>query len=253
MIDTPPSTTTADTPGPHAFLRGITETRPGDGHADLSWLRAAAQRVQDDPGTFLSWLEDTLRNEEAVREAAKRSYWHPNGFAKMVLHLSPDFRIRLHMWPKSETPSRGESNPHSHRWEFASTVIAGEGMHMVEYRETSEGGKRHQRYRYGTDPADPAALKADGEAWLKKTGSPHVWCGDVYSCDTEVVHTVRPLDANLTATVVIQGPHRTPTTVVYCEPGQTDDQPNGELSETDFRTLVGSVIEAFRAGVTPCR
>ncbi|WP_410655006.1 hypothetical protein [Amycolatopsis sp. lyj-112] len=243
MTDNPPSP--ADSPDAHAFLSGVTESRPGDGLADLSWLRAMAHRVQDDRETFLSWLEEILRDEESVRAAAKRSYWHPNGFAKMVLHSSADFRIRLHVWPSSEKPSRGESNPHSHRWEFASTIIAGEGMHMVEYNETGEGGKPHDRYRYGADPADPAALLADGEARLKVVKSPHVRRGEVYSCDTGIVHTVRPIDAGLTATVVIQGTHRTPTTVVYCEPGQTDDQPNGDLTEHDFRMLVGAVVRAF--------
>ncbi|OXM49460.1 hypothetical protein [Amycolatopsis alba] len=238
-------TLASSAPAGHAFLRGITDSRPADGVVDLPWLRGAAQRVQDDPGTFLSWLEEILRNEESVRDAAKRSYWHPNGFAKMVLHASADFRIRLHVWPEAAEPSRGESNPHSHRWEFASTVIAGEGMHMVEYGETAAGGDLHTRYWYGVDPADPAALRRDGQARLKKLRAPHVRYGQVYSCDTEVVHTVRPIDASLTATLVLQGPHRSAKTVVYCLPDQTDDQPNGELTEEDFRVLVGSVVAAF--------
>ncbi|MBB5857260.1 hypothetical protein ACFQ05_30630 [Amycolatopsis umgeniensis] len=228
MIDTPPSTLIASPAG----------------EADLPWLRAVAHRIQDTPGTFLSWLEEILEDDEAVRAAAKRSYWHPNGFAKMVLHASADFRIRLHVWPESAEPSRGESNPHSHRWEFASTIIAGEGLSMAEFREITEGGKVHNRYRYGADPANPAALLADGEARLEVVKTPNARRGDVYSCDTEIVHTVRPIEAGLTATVVIQGPHRTSTTVVYCEPGETDDQPNGELTETDFRTLVGAVAKA---------
>ncbi|WP_420805373.1 hypothetical protein [Amycolatopsis decaplanina] len=249
MIDTPPSPLTVTPAGTHAFLRDVTRTRPGHGNADLPWLRTVAHRVQETPGTFLSWLEDILGDEEAVRSAAKRSYWHPNGFAKMVLHASADLRIRLHVWPESSEPSRGESNPHSHRWEFASTIVAGEGLHMVEFRETTEGGKPYDRYRYGADPANPAALLADGQARLAVEKTPHVRLGEVYSCDTGIVHTVRPIEAGLTATVVIQGPHRTSTTVVYCEPGQTDDQPNGELTETDFRVLVGAVANA----VASCR
>jgi len=179
-----------------------------------------------------------------MRDAVKRSYWHPNGFAKLVLHTSADFRIRLHVWPEADEPSRGESNPHSHRWEFASTIIAGEGMHMVEYGETSEGGELHSRFWYGADPADPAALRRDGQAYLKKLRTPHVRRGQVYSCDTEIVHTVRPIDASLTATVVVQGPHRSAKTVVYCLPDQTDDQPNGELTESEFRLLIDSVVAA---------
>lgn len=249
MIDTPPPTLTAAPAGAHAFLRDLTGSRPRHGDADLPWLRTVAHRVQDSPGAFLSWLEETLGDDEAVHAAAKRSYWHPNGFAKMVLHASADFRIRLHVWPDSAEPSRGESNPHSHRWEFASAIVAGEGLHMVEFRETTGGGKPYDRYRYGADPANPAALLADGAARLAVEKTPHVRLGDVYSCDTAVVHTVRPIAAGLTATVVVQGPHRTGTTVVYCEPGESDDQPNGELTETDFRALVGAVAKA----VASCR
>ncbi len=194
----------------------------------------------------MSWLDILSRDEDAVRSIARRSYWHPNGFAKLVLHASaePEFRIRLHVWPASDKPSRGESNPHSHRWDFASTVLVGEGMHMVEYEESVERGRPHRRYRYGTDPANPAALVADGAARLKITRPQHVWHGDVYTCDTSIVHTVQPIGAGLTATVVVQGPRRTPTTVVYCLPGETDDQPNHPLSEEDFRWLVKSVVTA---------
>ncbi|ONF61893.1 hypothetical protein [Amycolatopsis keratiniphila] len=250
MTDNSPSSSPADSAGAHAFVRAVTRSRPADGVVGPPWLRRAAHRVQDDPGTFLAWLEAILGDEEAVREAAKRSYWHPNGFAKMVLHSSADFRIRLHVWPASTEPSRGESNPHSHRWEFASTVVAGEGMHMVEYGETDEGGELHTRYWYGADPADPAALRRDGQARLRKLRAPHVRRGQVYSCDTEVVHTVRPIEAGLTATLVFQGPHRSAKTVVYCLPGQTDDQPNGEMSEEEFSLLVESVVAAFTERVS---
>jgi hypothetical protein len=113
---------------------------------------------------------------------------------------------------------------------------------MVEYKENAQRGKLHTRYRYGGDPSNPAALRPDGDARLLRTNSPHVRPGQVYSCDTEVVHTVVPIAAGLTATLVVQGPHRSRSTVVYCEPGQSEDQPNGKLSESDFRRLVRSVL-----------
>lgn len=213
---------------------------------DLPGLYAAAAEIRDNRHSFVSWLDSLSQDEDAVRAAARRSYWHPNGFAKLVLQTSaePEFRIRLHIWPESDEPSEGESNPHSHRWDFASTVLVGEGMHMVEYQETAEGGKPFRRFRYGTDPADPAALVSDGEVRLKRVRPPHVWHGEVYSCDTSIVHTVRPVGAGLTATVVVQGPRRTPTTVVYCAPGESDDQPNRPLSESDFQLLVKRVLAA---------
>jgi hypothetical protein len=238
----------------HAFPRQLAEALRGcESQPGLTELVAAAEHVRAARGAFAAWLRDLAADDAAVAEIAKRSYWHPNGFAKIVLHAGaePEFRVRLHVWPRSETPSRGESNPHSHRWEFASHVLVGTGMHMVEFAETAEGGKPFRRYRYGTDPANPSALAADGEVRLKRRAVPHVQGGDVYTCDTEIVHTVRPIDAGLTATVVIQGPRRTPTTVVYCEPGESDDQPNFDLTEADFRELVTAVRASLAGEVAP--
>jgi hypothetical protein len=227
--------------------------RPGP--ADVDQLRAAARHAAHNLGTVASWLDDLGQNDSAVRDLARRSYWHPNGFAKLVLHVSrePEFRIRLHVWPVVPAgPLVGESNPHSHRWEFASTVIAGNGLHMAEYRETEQGDKSYDRYRYGADPADPAALLPDGAAPLTRTASPYVRYGQIYSCDTSVVHTVAPNTVGLTATLVVQGPHRSSSTVVYCTPGRDADQPNRELTESDFTSLVTSVATAVREGHARC-
>ncbi|WP_328646818.1 hypothetical protein OHS58_00840 [Amycolatopsis sp. NBC_00348] len=242
------STTSLTALDDHRFPRGLAETLGRDGAA-LSNLEKAAWEIRVEPRPFVSWLAGLLTNDAKVAEIAGRSYWHPNGFAKLVLHTSaePEFRIRLHVWPESDVVSPGESNPHSHRWEFASHILVGTGMHMVEFTEVADGGKPFRRYRYGADPAHPAALVTDGEVRLKRQRSPHVVRGEVYSCDMDVVHTVRPIDAGLTATVVIQGPRRTPATVVYCEPGESDDQPNGVLSEADFRRLMTAVLAAFKS------
>lgn len=244
--------TTSTVGAGHAFPRQLAEALRGNGsRPGLAQLETAAEYIRAHRGAFAAWLRDLTADAPAVAEIAKRSYWHPNGFAKIVLHtgVEPEFRVRLHVWPPSETPSRGESNPHSHRWEFASHALAGTGMHMVEFAETAVGGKPFRRYRYGADPANPAALVADGEAWLKRRAVPHVQRGDVYTCDTAVVHTVRPIDGALTATVVVQGPRRTPATVVYCEPGESDDQPNFDLTEADFDELVTAVLASLDSEV----
>lgn len=242
------STLTA-APGGLLLFDGI-GTLSRSGAADLSLLREVALATAEDPGAFLSWLGRLREDSAAALETARRSYWHPNGFAKIVLHSSsePEFRIRLHVWPAVSGGVRlGESNPHSHRWEFASTAIVGEGLHMVEYRETNEGGQPYRRYRYGMDPRNTAALRVDGTTRLIRTSSPHALVGQVYSCDTSVVHTVRPIGRALTATVVFQGPRRSSSTVVYREPTLGDDQPNGVLTESNLHELAASVIEAHNA------
>jgi hypothetical protein len=216
-------------------------------------LRRAARFLADQPAMVVSWLAELGENADTVRELAERSYWHPNGFAKLVLHVnrSPQFRIRLHVWPVVPgAPLLGESNPHSHRWDFASTVLAGGGLHMVEYVESESAGKAFDRYRYGADPNDRATLLLDGAARLKRIAAPHVRYGEIYSCDVRVVHIVAPIEEGMTATVVVQGPHASPSTVVYCEPGRDTDQPNQPMSELDFRLLVKHVVTELRERIT---
>ncbi|HEX3650045.1 MAG TPA: hypothetical protein VHV49_16575 [Pseudonocardiaceae bacterium] len=212
---------------------------------DVKHLSEAARHVAGHLDDLASWLDELRNDEAAVRTVAERSYWHPNGFAKLVLHTEPDHRLRLHVWPAGDG-RLGESNPHSHRWPFASTVVTGGGLHMVEYTESATRGRRYDRYRYGADPADRAALLADGDARLTRVRSLHNRPGGVYSCDTDVVHTVAPIGAALTATVVVQGPQRTPSTVVYRWPGLGDDQPNGVLTEADVLSLTGAVLAGYR-------
>jgi hypothetical protein len=207
-------------------------------------LEGAVRRVVAAPEGCLRWL-DRLRSDTAeVATVAARSYWHPNGFAKLILHPGPAVRIRLHVWPAAAGVRLGESNPHSHRWEFASTVLAGGGLDMVEYAETATGGTPYARYRYGADPTDRAALRRDGLVRLVPVRTPVARPGAVYSCDTTVVHTVAPVGAALTATLVFQGPQRTPSTVVYRDPALGDDQPNVPLTPTEARVLLTAVLTA---------
>ncbi|MFF1612621.1 hypothetical protein ACFVYA_33010 [Amycolatopsis sp. NPDC058278] len=229
---------------------GNLATLLGEDGPRMPRLVAAAEAVSRDPQGFVCWLASLTRDAEAVRAVVARSYWHPNGFAKLVLHTSAvsEFKIRMHVWPESAASVRGEMNPHSHRWDFASTLLTGQGMVMPEYREVADEGDLFTRYRYGIDEVNPATLVFDGAVRLVQVKPRHLSRGSVYSCDTHVIHTAEPLGRDLTATVVVQGPHRVPTTAVFCAPGQSEDQPNRALSVADFRLLVKAVI----SGVGGC-
>jgi hypothetical protein len=121
---------------------------------------------------------------------------------------------------------------------------------MVEYVESESAGKAFDRYRYGADPNDRATLLLDGAARLKRIAAPHVRYGEIYSCDTRVVHTVVPTEVGVTATLIVRGPHTSPSTVVYCEPGRDTDQPNQPMAESDFRLLVKHVVTELRKRIT---
>jgi hypothetical protein len=226
-----------------AGMVGLIESRT----IDVAALRGAACQIADRLDEFALWLAELREDDTQVRAITARSYWHPNGFAKLVLPSeSTRCKLRLHVWSAANRgPRLGESNPHSHRWEFASTVVAGDGLHMVEYEETRDAGSEYERFRYGADQNDPAALLPAGSARLAVTATPPVQWGQIYSCDTTVVHTVAPIGDDLTATLVVQGPPRSSSTVVYRTPGLGADQPNGVLTESDFRTLTDAVLTAY--------
>jgi hypothetical protein len=140
----------------------------------------------------------------------------------------------------------GESNPHSHRWDFASTLIAGDGLRIDEYAEYDGDATPYLRYRYGSRRDDSTGLTYSGEAKLVRIRSLVVGLGEAYPCDTRVIHTVAPLGSGLAVTAVIQGPARSASTAVYRRPDQSSDQRNGEFTADDLRQITGEVLAAMR-------
>lgn len=66
-------------------------------------------------------LSSLIKSPELLAKIAARSYWHGNGFLKIVL-LDQGYKLRLHIW---FTGTSCEENIHSHRWGFASHVLTG--------------------------------------------------------------------------------------------------------------------------------
>lgn len=230
----------------HPITTSAAEFIDGEG-AGVERLRGSLGRLTEDLGVFRHWLAGLREERVTVRDMARRSYWHPNGFAKIVLHTSdePEFRIRLHVWPRSTEVRLGESNPHSHRWDFASTVLAGDGLITSEFAEATDSGGTYDRYRYGTDPDDKAGLVVDGRVRLSEREMPIINRGRIYTCDTSVIHTVRPAGTPLTATLVVQGPQKSPSTVVYRELGASAEQPNRAMTEASLLKLTSDVLSAI--------
>ena len=66
-------------------------------------------------------LSSLIQSPELLIKIAARSYWHGNGFLKVVL-LDQGYKLRLHIWFAG---TACEENIHSHRWGFASHVLTG--------------------------------------------------------------------------------------------------------------------------------
>lgn len=206
-----------------------------------SQLAAVLDAVLADRSALAAWLA-AFTEDRAATDVAARSYWHHNGFAKLVLHAAAGFRMRLHVWPAGQD-RRGETNPHGHRWDFTSTVLCGPGLRNTEYREAPTGVP-YVRHTYVSGPAG-GILTALGDACLVVCDSRKIRNGDRYTVSTETVHTVDPIGASVVATLVLQGPPRLGSTAVYCPPGDDGEQPGRPIHPGEVRQLVGAVVGAL--------
>jgi hypothetical protein len=201
-------------------------------------LAAALDLLLADRAALLGWFRSILADPAALARVVAGSYWHANGFAKLVLHDGRGFRIRLHVWPAGED-RRGESDPHSHRWDFASTVLTGTGLEVVEYVElpTSACDEDVESVRYSYYGR---SLVPETKVFLHLDREFDVLTGDRYTTVTSRIHTVAPKGNDLVATLLVQGPHINPEAAVY-----GDD-------DLDSRASLGRAVDAdaVRALVT---
>lgn len=212
---------------------------------DIEDYKDVVELVRDCPGDVVELLRVARHDDLAAVTA--RSYRHPNGFAKIVLHDAgpAGASIRLHVWPTAgvheqfEDVPRGDTAPHEHRWKFASTVLAGSGL-LVEEFTGDRSGVLHDRFVF--EPTVRAELRADGDARLASRG---FWVrnrDDVYGCDTDIIHTVAPIDHGMTATLVVQGPVEEAGALVFLRPGAPPDPCRAPLDEALVASLIDEVI-----------
>ena len=202
-------------------------------------LRALVDVFADDRQALGGWLR-TIRDERADY-VARRSYWHPNGFAKLVLQTGRGYKVRLHVWPAG-FGRIGETNPHGHRWNFASTILCGDGLYDTHYTE-SDSGMAYERYQYaGGNIA--GALSHEATVHLAVSDERTIHTGLRYDLDTTVIHTVRPLGNALIATFVVQGAPLHESALVYGIPGINVDEPGKAISTEEVRQLITDVLDA---------
>jgi hypothetical protein len=116
----------------------VVDARPS--RADLaSDLWAERRSVRDT-------LAAVVGSRSAQEEIADRSYWHQNGFMKVVMKERSSYgQLRLHIWPQVVD----DDDIHGHSWHYASVVLGGE-LKEVEYRESHSGeGELMWRHCFG--------------------------------------------------------------------------------------------------------
>ena len=167
--------------------------------------------IRADLGPVADLLATITSDRTVATDVSRRSYWHSNGFAKLVVHVNdePEFRLRLHVWPSDARHGPGYENIHNHRWAFGSIVLAG-AIRVEQFAEVDEfdqcGTVVCNRLVYeAAAPGRVGALRVEGKCALRRVGLPVYPAGTAYFCDTQMLHTVSRASGGTAATLMLAG------------------------------------------------
>jgi hypothetical protein len=213
---------------------------------DVLALERTAEKLRDDPHQLRRSLARLLRSNTHMEEIADRSYQHANGFAKVVLHISRHYGIRLHVWRPDEHPSGQVVDPHGHRWEFASWIITGV-LHEITF-EPAASGELFDEYAHEKGANGEDYLRPRRSATLARTAHADRKAGHVYKRSSSELHAAMPTGGALVASLVLQGPRSSAPVPVYRRPGAPGGKagapvriPKSSFSVRELRSLLGEV------------
>jgi hypothetical protein len=215
------------------------------GASELINLHAAADKLRSRPDRILAKIRFIREDADLLEALAARSLRHSNGFTKVKLIAKDEYSVRLHLWPAS-TADRGETNPHGHRWEFASWVVCGEGMVERTYVGSDPcdpSAHAYDLYEFGMSPGGGRTLTPRHGAWLTGLEPVARRAGEIYVCPEDIIHTAAPAGQDFVATIVVQGNERKRTAPVYAPfrrcPKTRDEKVTVEQLRADLITLEG--------------
>ena len=154
-------------------------------------------------------LRDVVDSPKLLDKIAARSYYHGNGFLKVVL-LDRGYKLRLHIWFKG---SACEENIHSHRWAFASHILTGAlkselwmdavnddtpTLTATEYRYTAEHNQHKKVVK--------ATKQKVGHSALIKQQDVTQHAGTSYVMTQDQLHRINHPGQELVATIICTAP-----------------------------------------------
>jgi hypothetical protein len=160
-------------------------------------------------------VSTVLSDETRLQAVASNSYRHTNGFLKIVLLASAEFKLRLHLWMRSARDSRDRPEDiHNHRWDFATHILAG----SYRYQQFEPDADGPSYYGYVYEPVSDS-----GSFSLRQRGAERLSCrldatmstGSTYLLRAEALHRVIGTSSLPTATLVLQSRAKRATTDQY--------------------------------------
>jgi hypothetical protein len=156
-------------------------------------------------GLLENVLDNLLSNERELNEVANRSYYHKNGFLKVVLiEKRPKFSVRFHIWPEESFQS---PDVHNHPWDMTGLVLSGSyEWPIYTLDQSSKGCKSFDVFecRYLEDYSGHSFQKLD-KVTLNQVDKLSFQQGDIFQFSQTQYHSVRKENSQPSDSIVITG------------------------------------------------
>lgn len=170
-------------------------------------------------------VKDLIERLDPVEAIIKNSYknFHTRGLDYICLRRSAHQTVKAYMFDGDENDLSEVVNPHDHRYNFDSYVLAGE-VRESKYIEAVDGSPVRKR-EWLTPLNGGQGFGDDTEAFLKKTSSSIYNQGARYSSRANEVHTLHILSGQ-SLVIITQHEDVLPIGVPTSTYFQGDDKPS---------------------------
>ena len=197
---------------------------------------------------IFNYIKEMFSNDKLINMVLKKSYFHYNGFFRIVLASSEYYKVRLHFWDAKNLNENNPENIHDHRWTFSSKILMGSYISQIYIVSKDPQDSEYYKYLYDSNhDKDSYNLKEEGVERLKLIENRVFKIGENNSSNTVDLHRVIPTQNTLTASLMVQGQKVKDIARVYNENKirKSDHINMLPLSRKQLKDLCGKLLYAI--------
>lgn len=194
---------------------------------------------------ILSVLIGVIRNNKAnYQKLLKESYYHENGFHKIVLLSGKTFKIRLHHF--GITAKAAMENIHDHRWTFSSSILYGKlDMDLFEVSAKPKGAETLYHFVYNSNKESGSYdVERQGLVFLNKIATSSFVAGDCYLMYPSDLHRIVNKQGQESITMIITGkPHSSECNLYAKRPIRDEEKSVVNYSAEQMENMLDIILE----------
>ena len=152
-------------------------------------------------------IESSALDASKDQELLDSSYFHPNGFSKLVLMRCPDtnFILRMHIWNNTRSESVS-TKIHTHSRDAWSRIVRGT-IEDTTFIEVGDASSRLYKTKIKErDTKSSYVFEQGGKIDVRSVSSKMYVKGDVYSFESDALHSSTVPENCKTITLFLQSP-----------------------------------------------